>query len=341
MHYRFATPNKQMSSRGSHCATVTMPYIVRCLKNTSTTAPTDHVDSDKIDDNVNDEANDEYCSGYPRHPFLLTLAHRLAQWITTNQFPIRFQPFEHMEEDIDYYRYLHQLPMDQWKKQFNVDVRSMSEVHIDDGDDDTEQERDESLETTAIDSLVGHVLTQIGVRGILTLLHVRKTAGSIDYFPPTKAQLLASFNDTHMSSVTVEQASNKGSGSKSSKKSTSMLTVGARALAKHCHRSVTDQWWGSITGSESDKNEHANRVLHRILSSCTFINCHLLPHDIPCIEVRTGEGYGARWVFARGNPRPDSGSTVMTDTSDQSDQIVFRGFLEPHDPTGHEKGWRH
>jgi len=30
----------------------------------------------------------------------------------------------------------------------------------------------------------------------------------------------------------------------------SILTVGARALAKHCHRDETSSWWGECTGSK-------------------------------------------------------------------------------------------
>ena len=38
------------------------------------------------------------------------------------------------------------------------------------------------------------------------------------------------------------------------------------------------------------------------------------------LEVRCTEGYGARW---------------------SADGLEFRGLLEPHDPEGHEKGWKH
>jgi len=40
-------------------------------------------------------------------------------------------------------------------------------------------------------------------------------------------------------------------------KNPSKLTVGARALLKHAHRS-SEGFWGSPKGSETDKNELAN-----------------------------------------------------------------------------------
>jgi hypothetical protein len=58
-------------------------------------------------------------------------------------------------------------------------------------------------------------------------------------------------------------------------------------------------------------------VLNRILEDATWINIHSLPHDIKVLEVRTREGYGARWFQ---NP------------------LEFRGFLEPQMPNGHQTG---
>jgi hypothetical protein len=98
-------------------------------------------------------------------------------------------------------------------------------------------------------------LDKIGIRGILTLLRQRKTAGSIDYFLPSRKQLIDSFSSTH----------------------NNQLSVGARALDKHCHRSVTDKFWGSIKGGQKQKNENAADVLNRILDDVSWINAHLLP----------------------------------------------------------------
>lgn len=144
------------------------------------------------------------------------------------------------------------------------------------------------------------VLKLLGIRGILDLLNICHTQGSVDVLPPSVSSLLASFNKKH--------------------KPNSNLTVGARALSKHCHRDVTSEWWGASAGSEQVKNEHANAVLNRILNDSSWINIHLLPHDLKVIEVRCAEGYGARWSH---------------------DGSAFRGFLEPQMEEGHAVGWKH
>ena len=144
------------------------------------------------------------------------------------------------------------------------------------------------------------VLKLLGIRGILDLLNICHTQGSVDVLPPSVSSLLASFNKKH--------------------KPNSNLTVGARALSKHCHRDVTSEWWGACAGSEQVKNEHANTVVNRILNDSSWINIHLLPHDLKVIEVTCAEGYGARWSH--------DGST-------------FRGFLEPQMEDGHAVGWKH
>lgn len=99
----------------------------------------------------------------------------------------------------------------------------------------------------------------------------------------------------------------------------SQLTVGARALTKHCHR-ASDGWWGTSGGSEAAKNAWGKETLARILDGATWMNVHLLPHAKAIIEVRIAEGYGARWT---------------------ADGSSFRGFLEPHREGGHLEGWKH
>ena len=144
------------------------------------------------------------------------------------------------------------------------------------------------------------IIRILGPRGLLDLSNIRCTQGSVDIFPPSIATLLESFNEKH--------------------KPTANLTVGARALSKHCHRDVTSEWWGACAGSEQAKNEHANAVVMHILGDASWINIHRLPHDIKVIEVRCAEGYGARWSH---------------------DGKVFRGFLEPQMEDGHTAGWKH
>ena len=148
--------------------------------------------------------------------------------------------------------------------------------------------------------LILEILENLRLRGILDLLGMKQTVGSVDMFPPPLSMLLESFKRKH--------------------KPNAELSCGARALSKHCHRDSTSQWWGTSTGSESNKNEHANQVLEKILSDAVWINIHLLPHDVKVLEVRNELGYGARW---------------------SCDGTTFRGFLEPQMNDGHSIGWRH
>jgi len=96
------------------------------------------------------------------------------------------------------------------------------------------------------------------------------------------------------------------------------LSVGARALCKHAHRS-SEGFWGDPRGTEIVKNEHAKQKANKILQSCIWINIHSLPRDEFVIECRVEEGYGIRWTI----------------------NGAFRGFLEPQMPNGHGKGWKH
>ena len=116
------------------------------------------------------------------------------------------------------------------------------------------------------------------MRGVLDLLSIRQTVGSVDAFPPSRETLLDAFVKPHCPPA--------------------KLTVGARALAKHHHRDDTTSWWGKCTGSKSctslpfylcvplslslfsgedEKNKHALQLIYRILDNATWINIHCLP----------------------------------------------------------------
>ncbi|CAB3983158.1 Hypothetical predicted protein [Paramuricea clavata] len=148
--------------------------------------------------------------------------------------------------------------------------------------------------------LILEILENLKLRGILDLLGMKQTVGSVDILPPSLSTIWESFTRKH--------------------KQNAELSCGARALSKHCHRDSTSQWWGTSTGSEGNKNEHANQVLDKILADAVWINIHLLPHDVKILEVRNQLGYGARWSY---------------------DGMIFRGFLEPQMSDGHSVGWRH
>lgn len=67
-------------------------------------------------------------------------------------------------------------------------------------------------------------------------------------------------------------------------KNPSILTVGARALCKHAHRS-SEGFWGNVKGTEAEKNQQAHNVAKLIVDECVWINVHILPHAEVIIEV--------------------------------------------------------
>ena len=150
-----------------------------------------------------------------------------------------------------------------------------------------------------------------GVRGLMLVLGMRWTVGSVATVPPPRHELVSAFNQLHMP-LHVKKKTTK-------RNIKHTLTVGARALTKHAHRS-SESWWGSMNGSDTTKNLRSQQILDKILDNAVWINVHMLPHDIAIVEVRVAEGYGARWL---------------------ADGSSFRGFLEPHVADGHENKWRH
>ena len=140
----------------------------------------------------------------------------------------------------------------------------------------------------------------------MTLLGFRETPGSINYFPPDVNLLKEKFNELHTKNVSPNA------------KKPSILTVGARALTKHTHRS-SEKFWPAGVGKEIDKNINAEKIMNKIIEECVWMNIHGLPGDVPILELRIKEGYGMRWQV----------------------DGTFRGFLEPHMEDGHSKGWKH
>jgi hypothetical protein len=150
-----------------------------------------------------------------------------------------------------------------------------------------------------VSKTVGFIQTLGHARGLLTCLGFRETVGSRTVAPLTRVQCLTSFQQLQSSKE--------------------KLTVGARALTKHCGRS-TDGFWGQFKGNDRAKNATALAKLEQILDHAVWKNVHSLPHGDATFEVRNAQGYGARWYVR-----------------DES----FRGFLEPHMANGHENRWRH
>ncbi|XP_062507764.1 uncharacterized protein LOC134184164 isoform X1 [Corticium candelabrum] len=223
----------------------------------------------------------EVSSGYFEKPMFVHLADNLSCWLESGICPyLRLQQMHLLKETPVEERILRNESI----MHFLDKIRSLWP----------------SLSKNAQQERVYEILLMLGDRGVLDTLSIRQTAGSVDMLPPSKSQLLKTFT---------AQNNEKAK-----------LTVGARALAKHCHRDSSCNWWGCSTGKEDDKNEYALSVVTRILEDASWINVHILPHDIKVVEVRSSEGYGARWT---------------------ADGLEFRGFLEPQMEDGHAMGWQH
>lgn len=221
------------------------------------------------------------CGKYPKHPLYIEVSKMLFKWMENGEFPVKSEDCGLLTEGDSIVE----------RKEMADEVSSLLPVLKISWSKISDEEKAHQLKS---------VVKRLGVRGLLDLLNIRHTRGSVDIFPPPMSTLVASFNEKH--------------------KPNANLTVGARALSKHCHRDVTIEWWGPCVGSEQAKNEHANAILMRILKDASWINIHLLPHNLKVIEVRCAEGYGARWSH---------------------DGAAFRGFLEPQMEDGHAAGWKH
>lgn len=118
------------------------------------------------------------------------------------------------------------------------------------------------------------LLLLLGVRGVLSLLRIRNTPGSLVptastveickqlsqksllSLPPRRSELIRSINQLHKPRV--------------------KLSVGGRALCKHGQRS-NDLWWGSFSGSEEIKNRNAQSIIERLIDNAIWLNVHHLP----------------------------------------------------------------
>ncbi|KAI3692691.1 hypothetical protein L6452_32512 [Arctium lappa] len=147
------------------------------------------------------------------------------------------------------------------------------------------------------------ILSALHYDGVQRLLGIANTVGTIpDALPPPRSTLLNSFSLPHNPDV-----------------KSSVLNVGARALAKHVNRS-NGKFWGSFAGNEPHKNVLAFKVISNLITHCCWLNVHIVPPHGAVFEIRVQDGYGARWSL---NP------------------TKFIGFLEPYTEDGYAKGWKH
>ncbi|OMJ88873.1 hypothetical protein SteCoe_9075 [Stentor coeruleus] len=227
--------------------------------------------------------NDPPCfKGYPSGNYLKQIAKVLELWSQNSQFPIKYTPLSGFSTEIT-----------------QKELESLSHI----------PECIANLLTYISDSsaltLAESLLISLGPRGILFCLGVRRTQGSTDkYMIPQRSIIEKAFSQLY---------------SKEESKSSSNLSVGARSLTKHAHRS-SEGFWGKITGTDNMKNNTAQDILRRLLNEAAWVNVHCLPNEEAILEIRVSQGYGARWIIEKKN---------------------FRGFVEPMMEGGHEKGWKH
>ncbi|CAA0839356.1 RNA-binding ASCH domain protein [Striga hermonthica] len=151
--------------------------------------------------------------------------------------------------------------------------------------------------------IMASLLSDLSYSGVQKLLGFVETTGTNpELLPPSASTLLSTFSAPHNPDV-------KGSN----------LTNGARALAKHVNRS-REGYWGFLRGSDSEKNRHAMDVIRSLLTHCSWMNMHIVRPHGNVLEVRTDDGYGARW---------------------SEDGSKFIGFLEPYMVDGYSCGWKH
>lgn len=220
--------------------------------------------------------------GYPSGNYLKQVSKVLELWGQTTHFPISYTAVSGFQTEIT-----------------QKELGSLSDI------------------TPFITDLISHLsdssaltiaenlLINLGPRGVLFCLGVRRTQGSTDkYMLPQRNIIENSFSQIY---------------SKEESKNSSNLSVGARSLTKHAHRS-SEGFWGKISGTDQMKNQVSQDVLRRLLNEAAWMNIHCLPNEEPVLEVRVSQGYGARWLILK---------------------KVFRGFVEPMMEGGHEKGWKH
>lgn len=100
-------------------------------------------------------------------------------------------------------------------------------------------------DSSLLDAPIREFLLSIEQRGIYTMLGLRKTTGSQLAIWPRRDTLLSGFNRPHTVLTDEQRAKIRNP--------PSQLTVGARALCKHAHRS-SEGFWGNVKGTEGQKN---------------------------------------------------------------------------------------
>jgi len=194
-----------------------------------------------LDEEYGNELPRKSIVGYPMRPLYRDIGNMIQLWFESGLCPITELPSFDLLDEKDY---------------VNGRTEVINEVT-------PKLKKLKTLFTVWSDDEILHELLDIikclQIRGLLDLLGIRKTVGTVEIWPPPQQVLYETFQQPHKPN------------------SDSVLTVGARALAKHCHRDQTCTWWGVSTGSESVKNSHAIEVMERIMDGAIWINIHQLP----------------------------------------------------------------
>lgn len=128
------------------------------------------------------------------------------------------------------------------------------------------KKRIEPIEGKKLSDLVAQLLTKLGARGILTLLGVRKTVGSKEKMPPATEELIRGFNTpfSRLGEESQVQIISKVEEDQESKKKIEtkacQLSVGARALMKHAHRSSEVIYIKNFNRDFGGKQKEQNRT---------------------------------------------------------------------------------
>lgn len=213
-------------------------------------------------------------SSYPNAPLYRKVGREIGNWITTKQCPFTSRiSMPLLNEEISKEKRARlcnecENVLDDIRTAIKGRNHPVDGCTVVDGNDikgDLVKLDYDKNEESKIKYFVWKLLDTLGKRGLMHLLGIRETAGSIIKAPVNASKLMQSFM--------------------ASQNEKSKLTVGGRALSKHFHR-CQSEWWGDCKGTEAEKNEHALRILTRIMNDCIWINIHLLPHDLEVIEVR-------------------------------------------------------
>eukprot|EP00794_Sanderia_malayensis_P004772 gene4772-5399_t len=248
---------------------------------------------------LNENEGDFEFYSYPKYPLFVSVAEGLAGWISSGNclFVSRLSIVTLLNEEgsresrenlckkckpviekLRRYFTLGREASGTMVQSFDDDTAA-ADAHTDTGgrSPDSNQDPDEACQNkigvmtcgnhslSILQELLCELLDILKERGIMHLIGMRETTGSVNLLPPPLCKLLRSFNT---------QLNPK-----------SKLTAGARALSKHFHRCGTS-WWGNCSGTEDQKNTNAVTVLKKIFDDCVWINMHTLPHDVHVIELR-------------------------------------------------------